>query len=368
MSQAISPALSPDFQDLIWFALPEDGAASLKEPQAERLVETFQASPRPKRSAFRVGHVGGVAPELQPEPAEPEPPVERVFAPRSLAPKLPKQFRNQVGSAIRDFSMIQPGDKVLVGLSGGKDSLTLLHALLHMKRSAPVKFEVGAATVDPQTPEYRPQPLIAYMEALKVPFHFLSKPIIEMAREHMDPKRPSLCAFCARMKRGLLYTCMREHGYNVLALGQHLDDVAESFLMSTFRNGSLRTMKASYMVEQEDLRVIRPLVYVREKVMDRLAKENAFPVITDNCPACFAQPKERHRMKMLLSQQEGEFPQLFPSIMKALQPLLAISSANKQDDWYRKPEKGDTRKRPGDGEPEDRAPEKRRAEEHEETV
>jgi hypothetical protein len=125
---------------------------------------------------------------------------------------------------------------------------------------------------------------------------------------------------------------MRANGYTILALGQHLDDVAESFLMSVFRNGVMRTMKANYAVEQGDLRVIRPLTYVRERTTEQLAREFQVPIISDNCPACFATPKERHRIKLLLSQQEGEWPQLFPSLQRALAPLLAISTTDRAGD------------------------------------
>merc|ERR1712151_1423761 len=201
---------------------------------------------------------------------------------------------------------------------------------------SPVKFVVAAATVNPETPEYSPQPLIEYMRALGVEYHFLSKPLIQMAKDHLDPKKPSICSFCARMKRGLLYTCMREQGYNVLCLGQHLDDFAESFLMSAFRNGALRTMKANYYVEDQDLRVCRPLVNVREKTMAEFAKENRLPIITDNCPACFAAPKERHRIKMMLSQQEFEHPDLFWSLLKTMNPLMSIDKTERSLDFFRR--------------------------------
>lgn len=228
--------------------------------------------------------------------------------------------------------MINEGDKILVGLSGGKDSLTMLHLLLAMRKRSPVKFTVGAATVDPQTPEYSPEPLKRYMEALGVEYHFLSKPLIEMAKNSLDPKKPSLCSFCARMKRGMLYSCMREFGYTSLALGQHLDDLAESFVMSAFHNGTLRTMKANYFVQQGDIRVIRPLVYCREKQLAEFATENSLPVISDNCPACFATPKERHRVKVLLSEQEFDYPRLFNSLLSTMKPLMAIRNAGKASD------------------------------------
>uniref|UniRef100_A0A0G4HHN0 C2H2-type domain-containing protein n=1 Tax=Chromera velia CCMP2878 TaxID=1169474 RepID=A0A0G4HHN0_9ALVE len=183
------------------------------------------------------------------------PPPESKKAKRAKdgkGPEVPKSLRRTVGNAIKEFDMIREGDKILVGLSGGKDSLTLLHCLRELQKRAPVKFSVAAATVDPQTPEYNPRPLISYCESLGVPYHFLSYPLIEMAKTRLQGT--SICAFCSRMKRGMLYSCMRKFGYSVLALGQHLDDVAESFVMSAFHNGQLNTMKAHYRIGKGDLR------------------------------------------------------------------------------------------------------------------
>ena len=113
----------------------------------------------------------------------------------------------------------------------------------------------------------------------------------------------------------MIYTCARRENYNVIAMGQHLDDLAESFIMSAFNNGTLRTMKANYTIDAGDLRVIRPLVYCREKMFRSFSERGNFPVITENCPACFSEPKERHRVKLLLSQQEHEIPTLFSSLL-----------------------------------------------------
>jgi len=136
------------------------------------------------------------------------------------------------------------------------------------------------------------------------------------------------------MKRGRLYAAARKHGYNVLALGQHLDDLAESFLMSTFHNGRLRTMKAHYYIRERDLRVIRPFVYVREKSLRQFAESRDLPVIPENCPACFEAPKERHRTKQLLAQQEILFPRLFWSFRSALHPLISFRHTGEESRAY----------------------------------
>ncbi|CAD7938980.1 unnamed protein product [Amoebophrya sp. A120] len=259
------------------------------------------------------------------------------YAATALYPKVPKTLRGLVGQAMKDFEMVQPHDRLLLGLSGGKDSLTLLHVLLHLQKCSPIPFQIACATVNPETPEYDPSPLRDYLKALNVEYHVLSKPLIELAKVAMNPKKPSICSFCARMKRGMLYTCMREHGYNVLVLGQHLDDLAESFLMSCFHNGALRTMKANYAIQNQEagaIRVIRPLVYVREKVMAQFAEENKLPIIADNCPACFAVPKERHRVKLLLAKEEFVLHDLFSNLLKSMRPLIAVKHARIDDDEF----------------------------------
>ncbi len=239
--------------------------------------------------------------------------------------KLPKPLLRQTGKALADFKMIRDGDKVLLGLSGGKDSLSLLHLLLHFQRHAPITFTIGAVTVDPQADSFDPSPLIPYMKSLGIEYHYRSEPIVELAEKHMDNK--SYCAFCARMKRGIMYSTAREQGYTVLALAQHLDDLAESFLMSVFHGGRLKTMKAHYVVKEGDLRVIRPLVYVREKQTVDLAKVEKLPVIFESCPACFAMPTQREHMKRLLAKEEKQNKHLFKSMQTAMLPLMQMNKS-----------------------------------------
>ena len=144
----------------------------------------------------------------------------------------------------------------------------------------------------------------------------------------------SICSFCSRMKRGMIYSCARKNGYNVIAMGQHLDDLAESFVMSSFHNGHLRTMKANYTIDKGDLRVIRPLVTCREALFKEFSERAQLPVITDNCPACFSAPKERHRIKLMLAQQENLFPGLFQSILKTIRPLMLTNITKLEDGSY----------------------------------
>jgi selenocysteine lyase/cysteine desulfurase/tRNA(Ile)-lysidine synthase TilS/MesJ len=239
----------------------------------------------------------------------------------NLWPKIPvKKIVAPVKRAVMEFGMIKDGDRILLGLSGGKDSLTLLHVLKTLQKSnLQINFEFGCCTVDPQTDAYDPSPLKNYCKMLGVPYFFESQNIIESA---MTCQASSICSWCSRMKRGILYNTARREGYNVLALGQHLDDCAESFIMSALHNGYLRTQKAHYLIDEGDLRVIRPMIYVREKDLKLFARDHLLPIINENCPACFEMPKERARVKTLLSNQEHLFPDLYHSLESAMRPLM----------------------------------------------
>jgi tRNA(Ile)-lysidine synthase TilS/MesJ len=236
------------------------------------------------------------------------------------ASRPPKSLLRQVGRAIADFDMIREGDRILLGVSGGKDSLSLLHVLRHLQTYAPVRFEFGVITVDPEVPGFDPRRLIDYYDALGVTWHYERQPIAEQAKDHMDGD--SFCAYCARMKRGIMYRLCRREGYGVLALAQHLDDLAESLLLSLFHGGQLRTMKAHYRNDAGDVRIIRPLVYCRERQTADFALAAGLPVVPDSCPACFSTPTRREHMKTLLAREEAEHEHLFASLLRAMRPLM----------------------------------------------
>jgi len=234
--------------------------------------------------------------------------------------KPSRTLASLAGRAIADFGMIRAGDRLLLGVSGGKDSLSLLHILHYLQQRAPVRFGLAAITVDPMAGDFDPSPLIPYLARLGVAYHYVRKPIMALAQEHMG--RDSYCAFCSRLKRGFMYQTAREQGCNVIVLAQHLDDLAESFLLSAFHGGRLKTMKAHYVNDAGDLRIIRPLVYVRERQTHDFAHHNDLPVIADSCPACFAKPTQRQHMKALLAAEEAHNRLLFKSLLTTLKPLM----------------------------------------------
>ncbi len=237
----------------------------------------------------------------------------------------PKSILRGVGRAIADYDMIRDGDRLLLGVSGGKDSLSLLHILAHLKRHAPIHFDLAALTVDPLIPGFDPSILKPYLAELDIPYFYRTQPIMEEAQQNI--KGSSFCAYCSRIKRGIMYTTARREGYNVLVLAQHLDDLAESFLMSAFHGGRLNTMKAHYTNDAGDVRVIRPLVYVRERQTAAFAQEAELPVVPDSCPACFSKPTQRMHMKELLAAQERDYKNVFQNLLHTMRPLMRSDTA-----------------------------------------
>lgn len=233
---------------------------------------------------------------------------------------VPRGVMRLAGRAVGQFDMIRPGDRVLVGLSGGKDSLSLLHVLRAMARRNKVPFRLGAATVDPCIEGFDPGFLNDYVPRFDIPYYYERQDIVARAQQTMG--NDSFCAYCSRMRRGALYAVARREGYNVLALGHHLDDVAETFLMNAFFGGRVAAMRAHYCTDAGDLRVIRPLAYVRERQLRDFALSASLPAIMDNCPACFRMPSQRAQMKALLAAQESHNHRLFGRLLSALTPLM----------------------------------------------
>ena len=236
--------------------------------------------------------------------------------------ELSKRLLRVVGRTNAHYGLIQENDKLLLGLSGGKDSLTLAHILKHMQRVAPFHFEFKAVTIAYGMGEDL-QTLHAHCLEHEIDHEIVDTSIFELAQEKIR-SNSSFCSFFSRMRRGALYTYALNHGYAKLALAHHLDDAAESFFMNFSYNGALRSMPPIYKA-QNGLVVIRPLIHVRERQLRECAKEHGMPVIGDEaCPAMrfdVKMPVMRAKTKEMLAAMEKENPELFVSLKKAFESL-----------------------------------------------
>jgi len=231
-----------------------------------------------------------------------------------------KKVTKFVGRVQGEFELIKEGDKVLVGLSGGKDSFVLLHVLKRMQLIAPFKFSLSAITIDAETGiDYTP--LKKHCEKFGIEYILYKTPIFEILEEKKRPGS-SPCSFCARMRRGALYTKAKELGFNKLALGHHFDDAVETFFMGLFYNGIMRSMPPKYTA-YTGLEVIRPMIKVREKWIEYMASKNNFPIISgeETCLAFKAsdgkEPYARERVKAFLKEMESKEPKLFQRLENA---------------------------------------------------
>lgn len=224
----------------------------------------------------------------------------------------------QLGRTNAAFDLIEEGDKVLVGLSGGKDSLTMLHAMKEQQRRAPFDFDILAVTVGYGMGENFDH-LTAHCKAHGIEHIVYETNTYEVAKEKIR-KNSSFCSFFSRMRRGYLYTAALEHGCNKVALGHHLDDAAESFFMNLTYNGHLRSLAPKYRAEN-GLIIIRPLIQLRERQLAACAVENEWQTIGDEaCPAMrfdVKMPHARAEMKSMLADMEKKYPDIFTSINAA---------------------------------------------------
>ncbi|XP_056640818.1 uncharacterized protein LOC130447813 isoform X2 [Diorhabda sublineata] len=240
----------------------------------------------------------------------------------------PKNIWEPSLEALTEFEMVKDGDKVMVCLSGGKDSLCLLHMLLEYQnyvKNKGVLFSIGAVTVDPDSSGCDPCMLIPHLKTQGV--HYIiddKKSDVANEREKLEGAKENYYSFCSPGLRHRLYSSAKSSGYNVLAIGQHLDDLCESFLLSVFHTGKLRTLRAHYYIREHDLRVIRPFVYVREKVLRQYSTNENLPVLTSSSSPKLT--KESQRVKQVLIQQEILFPKLFASLRSALHPLIGFET------------------------------------------
>ena len=245
--------------------------------------------------------------------------------------KLSKKIMSKLGKTNAEFELIEEGDKILVGLSGGKDSLTMIHAMKEQQRRAPFKFEFLAVTISYGMGENF-EKLVAHCKEHDIPHVVHETQTYELAKEKIR-KNSSYCSFFSRMRRGYLYSAAKEHGCNKVALGHHMDDAAESFFMNFIYNGQMRSLAPKYRAEN-GLIVIRPLIQMRERQLTAFVKDNGIEAIGDEaCPAMrfdVKMPHARANTKEMLAKMEQEFPQLFTSLNAAFKNISVESFFDKE--------------------------------------
>ena len=234
--------------------------------------------------------------------------------------KLAKRLRHQVGDAIADFNMIEEGDKVMVCLSGGKDSHGLLDVLLSLQQKSPVKFELVAVNLDQKQPGFPARVLPEYLESRGVPFHIEEQDTYSTVKR-VIPIGKTMCSLCSRLRRGILYRVAGELGCSKIALGHHRDNVLATFFLNLFHGGKLKAMPAKLVSDDGRHTVIRPLVYVAESDLLEFSKIKAFPIIP--CTLCGSQANlQRQVIGEMLRDWEKTHPGRIESIQRALTDVV----------------------------------------------
>ncbi|MEL1265839.1 tRNA 2-thiocytidine(32) synthetase TtcA [Pseudoxanthomonas putridarboris] len=250
----------------------------------------------------------------------PDPIPRRAAAdPRRVAhehAKLAKRLRRQVGQAIADFGMIEQGDKVMVCLSGGKDSYTMLDILLQLRKKAPVDFELVAVNLDQKQPDFPAHVLPEYLASVGVPYRILEQDTYSVVTR-VVPEGKTMCSLCSRLRRGALYAYAEEQGFTKIALGHHRDDLVATFFLNLFFHAKLSGMPPKLLSDNGKHVVIRPLAYVREDDIAAYAQARAFPIIP--CNLCGSQENlQRKQVKKMMDAWERDTPGRIETIARAL--------------------------------------------------
>jgi tRNA 2-thiocytidine biosynthesis protein TtcA len=231
--------------------------------------------------------------------------------------KLQKRLRRNVGRAIQDFNMIEDGDRVMVCLSGGKDSFAMLDILRNLQARAPVRFELVAVNLDQKQPGFPERVLPDYLRAIGVSFHVIEQDTYSVVKR-VIPEGKTTCGLCSRLRRGVLYTFAAERGMSKIALGHHRDDIVETLFLNLFHGGKLKAMPPKLLSDDGRHVVIRPLAYCKESDLAAYAEARRFPIIP--CNLCGSQENlQRQAIKAMLRQWERQFPGRVENMFAALQ-------------------------------------------------
>ena len=233
--------------------------------------------------------------------------------------KLQKRLRRNVGNAIADFSMIEDGDKVMVCLSGGKDSYTLLDILLNLQQSAPIKFDIVAVNLDQKQPGFPEHVLPEYLESIGVDYKIVQENTYGIVKEKI-PEGKTTCSLCSRLRRGILYRTATELGATKIALGHHRDDMLATLFLNMFYGGKMKSMPPKLISDDGKQIVIRPLSYCKEKDIEKYAIAKEFPIIP--CNLCGSQPNlQRQVVKEMLNTWDRQYPGRLETMFNAMQNI-----------------------------------------------
>jgi tRNA 2-thiocytidine biosynthesis protein TtcA len=238
--------------------------------------------------------------------------------------KLEKKIVTKAGAAMGDYQLLAEGDRVMVCVSGGKDSYALLDVLLLLRRKSPIHYDVVAVNVDQGWPAYETDVIEAHLKSRDVPYRMVrAHEIAGIVERVLRPEETGAtpCSLCSRLRRGVLYGVAAELGATKIALGHHLDDLAETLLLNLFFSGSLRSMPPKLRSDDGKNVVIRPLAYVEEKDLIAYAEERRYPTVRCSCPTCGLPDQERQVVKRMLSQLEAQHPGLKPQMLAAMKNL-----------------------------------------------
>jgi tRNA 2-thiocytidine biosynthesis protein TtcA len=242
--------------------------------------------------------------------------------------KLRKRLRRHVGQAIADYNMIQDGDKVMVCLSGGKDSYTMLDILMNLQQHAPINFELIAVNLDQKQPGFPEHILPEYLEKIGVPFHIIEKDTYSIVQE-VVPEGKTTCGICSRLRRGSLYGFARQNGITKIALGHHRDDIIETAFLNMFYGSKVKAMPPKLLSDDKTNIVIRPLCYAKESDITRYAEWQEFPIIP--CNLCGSQENmQRQIIKEMLQGWEKQHPGRLENIFRSLQNISPSQLADNE--------------------------------------